>query len=205
VNRLRRRPWIAYLVLAAALPAMAFAQAIPGSPFGGTSGATGFDAGSNTYVCASGQNCTIATNSGSFVQTRAYYFNAAKNLTEAAATSVVRIGLGNLITAGGTVEYSVYASDSSTDVQSRSGVIPWAVVNDNTVETCTVGTPTTATEVVAVSSGTLTVAITCDTTPVNAIDIQFNATASIVQTTLAVSYAVHVYSHSAGQVTVTPQ
>ncbi len=133
--------------------------------------------------------------------TFAYYGTAGKavkTLTESAATSTVRIPVAAGAGAGGVYTYTVFATDG-TDHQSRSSFIRFSVVNKAGTETCgltnnagTADASITETEdgnAVAISSGTLTYAITCDVTPANAVDIQINAVSSLTQTTLA------AYSH----------
>ena len=122
-----------------------------------------------------------------------------KALTEGAATSFVRVAVASGSTTAFVLHYEVRASDA-TDVQSRSGVLPVSVVNKAGTETCVMGTVGAATEVVAVSAGTLTNTFTCDTTPTNAVDIQADATSSLTQTTLEISSRVLRVS-GAGSVT----
>ena len=114
---------------------------------------------------------------------------ALKTLTESAATSVVRIPVAALEGTGGKLTYRVKAADA-TDVQIREGEIKFAVVNKAGTETCTLSGASEAADgsVVAASVGTLTYGITCDTTPANAVDIQFNAVSSLTQTTLNIQY-----------------
>lgn len=124
-----------------------------------------------------------------------------KTLTEGAATSFVQVGVPQGSNVAGYVEYTCYADDG-TDFQARTGIIPFSIVNKAGTETVTVGTVTTATEVVAVSSGTLTLAITGDTTPTDGVNLQANATSSLAQTTLAIKYYVRITS---GAAKLTPQ
>ena len=123
-----------------------------------------------------------------------------KTLTESAATSFVTIGVASGSYVGGYVEYSI-VSDDGVDYQCRSGILPFALVNKAGTETATIGTVTSATEVVAVSTGTLTNTFTADTTPTNGVSIQSNAVSSLTQTTLAIKYMVRITS---GTAMVTP-
>jgi hypothetical protein len=109
-----------------------------------------------------------------------------KTLTGGAATSVIRIPVAASAGTGGLFSYCVFAADA-TDQQSRCGSIRFAVVNKGGTETCTLGAASEAADgsVLAASSATtLTYAITCDTTPANAVDIQFNAVSGLTETTL---------------------
>ena len=101
------------------------------------------------------------------------------------------------------MEYTVQASDA-TDHQARSGRIQWAVVNKAGTETCTVSGASEAADssTVAVSAGTLTYAITADTTPTNGCNIQFNAVSSLTQTVLNIAYRI---TANGGTTTLTPQ
>lgn len=122
-----------------------------------------------------------------------------KALTESAATSVIRIPVAAGAGTGGKLTYTVFATDG-TDHQSRSSFIRFAAVNKAATETCgmsnnagTADASITETEdgnASAISSGTLTYAITCDTTPANAVDIQINAVSSLTQTALRAYYCV---------------
>ena len=114
-----------------------------------------------------------------------------KTLTESAATSAVRIPVAALTGTGGSVRYTIKAADA-TDVQVREGEIKFAVVNKAGTETCTISAATELLDgsVLAASTGTLTYGITCDTTPANAVDIQFNAVSSLTQTSLTAQYFV---------------
>lgn len=133
----------------------------------------------------------------------AVWISRPKTLTESSATSFVQISVASGTATGGTITYEVEANDS-TDFQSRSGILPFSVVNKGGTETCTVGTVTTATEVVALSSAaTLANTFTCDTSPTNGVNIQANAVSSLTQTTLRINYSVHLTGFATN--TVTPQ
>lgn len=103
-----------------------------------------------------------------------------KTLTESAATSTVRINVAAEAGGSGVYYYSIYATDGSTP-QIRSGRVIFSVTNDGGTETCVLGTPE---ETDNTPTGTLTVTVTCDTTPTNAVDIQLNAVSDLSQTTL---------------------
>lgn len=101
-------------------------------------------------------------------------------LTESAATSVARIPVAAEAGGAGMYHYAIYATDGSTP-QIRSGRVILSVTNDGGTETCVLGTPE---ETDNTPTGTLTVTVTCDTTPTNAVDVQLNAVSSLTQTTL---------------------
>ena len=126
-----------------------------------------------------------------------------KVLTASVATSFVTIMVPSSSYVGGYLEYTVVCAHGG-DFQSRSGILPFAAVNKAGTETVTIGTVTTATEVVAVSAGTLAVTLTGVTTPTNGISLQANAVSSLNAnpTTLEIRY--HVRMTSGTQVTVTP-
>lgn len=120
---------------------------------------------------------------------------ATKTLTESSATAAVRIPVAALTGTGGRIEYTIYAADA-TDNAVRSGSIGFAVVAKGTTETCTLSGASEAADgsvLAASSASTLTYAITCDTTPANAVDIAFNAVSSLTQTTLQIRYKVRLY------------
>lgn len=120
-----------------------------------------------------------------------------KTLTESAATSLIQIPVASAAAAGGILEYSIYAADASNQ-QLRQSSIRYAVINQAGTETCTLtamdgaaaNAETNDDNAAAISSGTLTYAITCSTSPTNAVDIQFNAVSSLTQTTLQARYQI---------------
>lgn len=133
---------------------------------------------------------------------QAYWGNAGratKTLTEASATSAFQYSIASGVGAGGIVDFTVFATDS-TDQQTLTGVLQFSGVNKAGTETCP--TPTlTGTALNAVSTGTLTCSYAQDTTPTNACNVQFNCTSSLTQTTLEVYYRVNLV----GPGQVTPQ
>lgn len=132
----------------------------------------------------------------------AYWGNAGraiKALTEASNTSAFQVSIASGAGTGGTVDFTVFASDA-TDHQTLTGVLQFSGVNKGGTETCP--TPTlTGTALNAVSAGTLTCTYAADTTPSNACNIQFNCTSSLTQTTLDLYYRVNLV----GPGQVTPQ
>jgi hypothetical protein len=117
-----------------------------------------------------------------------------KTLTETTATSLVRIPVAAGVGTGGEFCYTTQAYDA-TDQQVRSACIRFTVSNKAGTETCSlVGVAGTTDASIsetedgsgsgAISTGTLTTAVTCDVTPTNAVDIQMAATSSLTQTTL---------------------
>lgn len=145
---------------------------------------------------------------------QAYWGNAGgarKTLTESSATSTAQISVAAGAGGGGTFNYCVFAADG-TDQQQRCGRIKFAVTNKAGTETCGLNTDTAVTNdasisetedgnAAAISAGTLTYAITCSTSPTNAVDIQINAVSSLTQTTLEARYSVSLI----GPGQVTPQ
>lgn len=152
-----------------------------------------------SYIIHSAANDTTQYN---HLAAWGYAGGARKTLTESAATSTIRIPVAAGAGAGGTFNYCVFAADA-TDQQQRCGRIKFSVTNKAATETCGMNTDTavandasiTETEdgnASSISAGTLTYAITCDTTPANAVDIQINAVSSLTQTTLEARYSVQV-------------
>lgn len=164
---------------------------------GGNPGGSGF-----AYTATVDANGDIARQtlysvfSGASVE-RDLIEGASKALTEGAATSVVQIAVDSDSSVGATVEWTVCANDA-TDRQCRRGRTYLAAVNKAGTETCTVGD--VGTTVVAVSAGTLTVASGCSTSPSNAVDFTLDATSSLTQTSLTVTYRV-VRDHGGGAIT----
>jgi hypothetical protein len=152
-----------------------------------------------TRMTIDNDSVTLATGT-KLVTTNSIQGAKQKTLTESSATSFVRVDIASGSVVGGVIEYTIEANDS-TDFQSRSGIIPFTAVNKAGTETGTLGTVGAATEVVAVSTGTLTNTFTIDTTPTNGINIQSNAVSSLTQTTLRINYRVTI---SSGTATVNP-
>lgn len=115
--------------------------------------------------------------------------NTVKALTESSATTFVKITMSSGSTASGDLIYAIEANDAS-DRQVRSGRIPWTAVDKAGTITCTVGTVGAATEVAAVSTGTLTNTFTCADAGSNVLDLKANAVSSLTQTTLQIRYRV---------------
>jgi len=117
----------------------------------------------------------------------AYYGSAGKAvkaLTEAAATSLVRIPVTTLTGTGGTVTFTVLAANA-TDAATLSGVFAFTAINVAATETCP--TPTlvgTALGAESTVGQTPICTFVCDVTPANAVDLQMNCTTTMVQTTL---------------------
>lgn len=124
-----------------------------------------------------------------------------KTLTEAAATSVVQIPVASDTGVGGMLAFTVFASDGTAQ-QLRTGRAQFAAVAEGVTETCTI-TDETDGSIIAATTGTLTYTVACDTTPANAVNLQINATSSLVQTTLRAYY--RLYMHGPVGAGVLPQ
>lgn len=122
---------------------------------------------------------------------------ALKTLTESSATAIVQIPVAASAGTGGVLYYGIFAADA-TDQQLRQSSIRYSVTNKAATETCTItnmaGTAVTNEtndgNAASISTGTLTYAIACDTSPANAVNITFNAVSSLTQTTLQARYQV---------------
>lgn len=130
---------------------------------------------------------------GTSAQAREAFDGVAKALTEGAATGVVDISLANNTVVGGELRFTIEANDG-TDYQARRGRIPFVAVSKAGTLTITLGT---LVEDVAVSAGTLTVAVT-STAGAAKFTINLNATSSLAQTTLRVSRSVVIDGGTAG-------
>lgn len=112
-----------------------------------------------------------------------------------AATSAFEIALPTLRTAGGVIRWTIEAGDG-TDVQSRSGVTTYAVVNKGGTYTKQLSTPGTETEAVAQSSGTLTGAWSIlDGT--DKVTLQFTPSGSLTETTYRLYFTIDNNSRQA--------
>jgi hypothetical protein len=141
--------------------------------------------------------------SGSGGPYRLLFRNSPKTLTEASATAVVRFNISNALTSqfSSLIHYTVRCSDA-TDTLVGTGLLSVRAVNKASTETCVVSEVQAF--VTSSSSGaTLTSAgFTCDTTPVDGVDITFNVTCSLTQTTLDATYSIW---QDTQQATITPQ
>ena len=124
-----------------------------------------------------------------------------KALTETTATGFVKVAIPSNTSLSGVIRYEIAANDAA-DFQNRSGLIPWSAVNKAGVITSTLGTVAASTEVVAVSLGTLTNTFTM-TQASNELTFLANATSSLTQTTLQITYWVELNSGARTTATVT--
>lgn len=122
-----------------------------------------------------------------------------KTLTDATATSFVRIAVTSNGRQGGIVEYCVDANDA-TLYQTRCGSVPFSLVNEAGTEACITGT---ASDADASPTGTLTVAFDGNSGAADTCDIRANATSSLTETTLRINYTVRLFGNAA--TAVTPQ
>jgi len=120
-----------------------------------------------------------------------------KALTNNTVTAFARIDIATSTISGGIVPYSVWAVNGSTDLQSRSGILYYSIINKSGTETCAVGNS----DVIAASTGTLTATFSCDTTPTNGINLSVNANSSLSVTAVGISYSV---VKNAGQGAINP-
>lgn len=105
-------------------------------------------------------------------------------LTESSATTFTSTAIGNSKIQGGQIIVTVEANDA-TDFQSRTLRFIWSAVNKAGTLTITISTPE---EVVAVSAGTLTVAITAVDAGSAVLQFKANAVSSLTQSTLRATY-----------------
>lgn len=135
----------------------------------------------NTYLSQSIQGATSVT------------------LTAATDDPFVQIDVASGSFVGGYIEYTIHADDA-TDYQSRSGILPFSIVNKGGTETVTIGTVDAATEVFAESAGASTLSNTFTTdnaTGSNNVRIRANAVSSLTETTLAIKCRVVITSGTA--------
>lgn len=118
---------------------------------------------------------------------RALFNSVSKTIVDASATSLFNVDCQPGFTCGGSILYTVLASDG-TDFQTMSGLVTYAAVNKATVLTLTI-TNATGNDAKAVSAGTLTLAWTFVTgTGLGTVKLQ--PTGSLVETVYTVKYTV---------------
>jgi len=115
-----------------------------------------------------------------------YVVTGAKTLTDA-ATSLFEIALPTLTMTGGSIDWTIEASDG-TDMQSLSGITTFAAVNKGGSYTTTV-TNDTANDAKAVSKGTLT-STWAFLTGTNKVTMQVTPAGSLTETIYRVTYTV---------------
>lgn len=156
--------------------------------------------GWNELRAFSGSGLIVGTNGavplilGTNAQCREAFDGAAKTLTESSATGVVDISLANDTVVGGELRYTIEAADAGGERQARRGRVPFVAESKAGSIVVTIGT---AVEDVAVSSGTLTVAVT-KTIGTAKFTLELNAVSSLTQTTLRVSRSVVIDGGTAG-------
>ena len=100
-------------------------------------------------------------------------------LTDAAAAAAfAKVAIPAGTTAGGYIAYC-YEATNLTDYQARCGTIPFSAVNKAGAITCAVGTVGAATEIVAVSTGTLTATTSCADASGGVLDLKGTADTSL--------------------------
>ena len=151
-----------------------------------TGGKLAVGGGAGTGIGGGGDTALMTAYPGSLGNTQNTFVDrtviAAKpvTLTESSATKVMTVAVAAGEGAGGTLWYTIFASDA-TNHQMRRGRVIWAAVNKSGTVTPVLGTPE---EAVAVSSGTLTVTVTAVDNTANGVDFKLNAVSSLTQTSL---------------------
>lgn len=144
-------------------------------------------------VASAGNGLSIGTSHaaplrmGTAGQTRTFVTGTSKALTESVATGIADVSIPNNEIVGGTLFYTVDATDG-TEYQSRAGSVHFVAVSKAGTITSAAGTPV---EIVAVSSGTLTVAFSI-TNGAAKITLNLDAVSSLAQTTLRANFRVQL-------------
>jgi hypothetical protein len=116
------------------------------------------------------------------------------NLTDGVATSLFEIALPTLAMTGGTIEYTILATDG-TDMQSLSGFVAFSAVNKGASYTTQI-TENASNQSKAVSAGTITGAWTV-LNGTDKVTIQLNADTSLTPTSFKLYYKLHNGSRQA--------
>lgn len=161
-------------------------SAIGGTDSNKAGGKLSVGGGAGTGTAGGGDTALITAFQGTLGNTQNTHVDrlvvAAKyvTLTESSATKVMTADVAAGEGAGGTLLYTIFASDG-TDHQMRRGRVIWAAVNKAGTVTPVLGTPE---EAVAASAGTLTVTVTAVDNTANGVDFKLNAVSSLTQTSL---------------------
>ena len=124
-----------------------------------------------------------------------------KALTKSVLGTFVKIAVPSGSFVGGVISYDLQATDA-TDYQDRAGFLPFSAVNKAGTITCAVGTPTSASEIVSLSTGTFTNTFACADATGNVLNLQATAVPSLTPGTLQIKYRV-IMGNTTN--TVTPQ
>lgn len=111
-----------------------------------------------------------------------------KTIVDGAATTLFTVPIAQGSAIGGTLDFSVFASDG-TDLQTISGIATYASVNKAGTLTSTI-TYVTANEAKAVSAGTLTLAFTAAEDTADVFSLKLQPTGSLTETTYNVIFTV---------------
>jgi hypothetical protein len=144
---------------------------------GGGAG-TGTAGGGDTSIVTAYPGLTGNTQNS--FSSRHVYAAKPVTLTAATATTVLTVGVPTETGSGGTLRYTLYATDG-TDMQIRRGRIEWGAVNTAGTMTVVLGTPE---EVDCTPTGTLTVTVTALDNGDDTFSFQFDAASSLTETTL---------------------
>lgn len=112
----------------------------------------------------------------------------AKTIVDGAATTLFTVPIAAGSAIGGTLHFSVFASDG-TDHQTISGIATFASVNKAGTLTSTI-TYVTSNEAKAVSAGTLTLAFTMAEDTADIVSVKLQPTGSLTETTYTVVFTV---------------
>ncbi len=126
---------------------------------------------------------------------RDFVKNAPVALSEGSATAIATISIASGDYGSAWLYYTTYASDATPDHQERDGWVKVSIVNKGGTETCkmtsvagiddaSVSETEDGSGAGAISTGTLTTAVTLDTTGTNQCVVKISATSSLTQTTL---------------------
>jgi len=161
-------------------------SAIGGTDSNKTGGALRVGGGAGTGENPGGDTVLVTGNPGSFGNTqnvlvdRMVYVAKPATLISGVATDVCIVGVPTETGSGGTLYYTIYATDG-TDMQTRRGRLPWGAVNKAGTITIVLGTPE---EVDCTPTGTLTVTITAVDNGNDTFTFQFDAASSLTETIL---------------------
>jgi hypothetical protein len=119
---------------------------------------------------------------------RVVFQPTAKTIVDGAATAIFSVPIASGAAIGGTLHFSVFATDG-TDHQTISGIATYSSVNKAGTLSSTI-TYVAANEAKAVSSGTLTLAFTAAEDVADNVTYKVQPTGSLTETTYTIIYTI---------------
>lgn len=130
---------------------------------------------------------------------RDYQSAGSRAINDNSTTPFFQVGLESKQVMTVAIDYSIEA-DNDTDMQVIGGTAHVSIYNNNGTEVCS--TITELGEVSAMSAGTITATLTCDTSPTDAVIFEILSDSSLTAASMYITYRLRITSAGAGAVSV---